>query len=219
MAIRIVEEVGPRALTASGLEAVCLLNRLDVSVGDLEDENQWHLLLVEAIRSPMGENLTSHYWHLLDELVSTKELDWDGSFGMRDVEVMRLLEEAEDWEKLEAWMVILWSSRITATLSTPGLIEVIGVVALKLVSLRPSALQRFEDLRERVSPDDMRAKIAEVCDRARAGRLSSELRYSQCVSIHPSLSLSVLMSSFFPFSQSVLIHPLVPLPFAGDDTF
>jgi len=31
-----------------------------------------------------------------------------GDLALRDVEVMRSLEGAEDWEKLEVWMAAVW---------------------------------------------------------------------------------------------------------------
>lgn len=44
------------------------------------------------------------------------------------MEVMGLLEEAEDWEKLETWAVIVWQSRWTES------IEDVGQVTRKLLS-------------------------------------------------------------------------------------
>ena len=88
-------------LTVSGLETVRLLNGLDVDADDVEEKNNWVNLLVGVLRSPMGfENLSSHYWRLLDRLASTTLVV--GNFSSRDMEVMKLLEEAEDWAKLEA---------------------------------------------------------------------------------------------------------------------
>ena len=60
---------------------------------------------------------------------------------------MRLLEEAEDWGKLEVWMVVVWLSvPVLFGTRTPKLVEDIERVALKLFSLRPSVLPRFVGL-------------------------------------------------------------------------
>jgi hypothetical protein len=53
-------------------------------------------------------NLSPHYWCLLDKLALGT--NFSGSPGLQSVEVMRSLEEAEDWEKLEVWIVVVWQS-------------------------------------------------------------------------------------------------------------
>ena len=61
-------------------------------------------LLIGAIRSLTGfESLSPHYWRLLGKLTALIK-----SSPLHDVEVMRSLEEAEDCEKLEAWMAAVW---------------------------------------------------------------------------------------------------------------
>jgi hypothetical protein len=89
-------------------ETVHLLNRLNVDVDDMVERDRWVRLLVDVICLPTGlESLSSHYWHLLGELaLDTNIVD----FRCRVLEVMRLLEKSEDWEKLEVWMMVLWSS-------------------------------------------------------------------------------------------------------------
>lgn len=60
-------------------------------------------------------------------------------FTSRDVEVMGLLEGADDREKLEVWMLIGWLWR------NDKFVEGIEQVALKLLLRRPSALLEFEE--------------------------------------------------------------------------
>jgi len=95
---------GPEALE---LETVPLLNRLKISVDDVADKRKGRRLLISTIRSTAGRitRLSSHYWQSLDKLVSDSGLS--GSLVSGNVEVVKLLEEAEDWERLEVWMVIL----------------------------------------------------------------------------------------------------------------
>ena len=107
--IRIIERTWSHELKVSGLETVRFLNRLDVDVDDLGERREWPKLLVYVIRSPMGlESLSSHYWRLLDDLVLAGVCDITPV--SRDAEVMRSLEEAGEWEKLEVWMAIVWES-------------------------------------------------------------------------------------------------------------
>ena len=181
---------------APGLEVIRSLNRLDACVGDLQYVHSWCWLLMDVIRSPVGANLSSHYWRLLGELQSKGNAFW---FGMRDVEVMRSLEEAEDWEKLEVWIAVLWASRASVEL-TPELVEVVGDATLRLILLRPSALQRFENLPKRVWADSARAGLVEVLDQARVGRLALEAQHPPYVSVHPSPSGSLFLPypSFLP---------------------
>lgn len=107
--IRIIERTWSHELRVSGLVAIRFLDRLEVDVDDVGEKREWPKLLVNVIRSPMGpQNLSSHYWRLLDKLVLARVCDVTPA--SRDTEVMRSLEEAGDWERLEVWMVIVWRS-------------------------------------------------------------------------------------------------------------
>ena len=216
VAIHAIERSGSTELTASGLEVVRLLDRLDAGVGDLDYGGAWQKLLVDVIRSPVGENLSSHYWRLLGELESTEVCLRGVSFETRDVGMMRSFEEAQDWEKLEVWMMVGWKTLHVWPELTPELLKDIKDVTLKLLLSRPPALQSFERLLAGVLPVGTGARLVEVLDKARAGRLPSELQHLPYVSIHPSLFLSVLTLPFLPSSQLVLAESLVPLPFARD---
>ena len=110
-----------------------MLNRLEVDVDDMADKDRWARLLISVIRLPVGlEILPSHYWRLLDKLVSDTVLY--ASFVPCDVEVMTSLEEAEDLPLVER--------------PTSELMDDIEQVCLKLLLQRPSALPRFEELCE-----------------------------------------------------------------------
>ena len=144
----------------SGLEVIHLLSRLEAGTDDLDHKNQWWILLVESMRSLIRDNLSSHCWGLLDELVSARApfvgaFIWVFAerFEICDVEVVKSLEEAEDREKLEVWMATVWGSLLLLTMPMPELMEVFGDVTLKLILLRPSAFRRCESLCERVFPE------------------------------------------------------------------
>ena len=164
VAICALGENGTTELDRSGLDVVRLMNRVEACVDDFLDERPWAMLLMDVIRSPVSEHLSPHHWRLLDELQSKGKVF---GFKMRDVEVMRSLEGAGDWEKLEIWIAILWFS-LTLDEATPELVEEIGEVTLRLISSQPSALHKFENLPERVGPVSVWTRLKEVLGQAQA---------------------------------------------------
>ena len=170
--IRTIEHIWRNELEASGLDTIRWLNHLGIDADDVVDRERWALVLVGVMRSPTGlESLSPHYWHLLDKLVASKHFL---HLESRDMEVMRSLKEAEDWEKLGAWMVAMWSS--LPIFESMGDIE---EVTLKLLSRRPSAFPRFEDLCKTLTCSSEycqahKNKLQQICDQVRAGQSSSE---------------------------------------------
>lgn len=110
---------------------------------------------------------------------------------------MNTLKAAEEWEKLEIRIKVLLRNE-----PAPKLMDGIGDVTLELTLSRPPALQRFEN--PCVSPERVGDKLKEVCNRARARRLPSEPQKPPYAFVHPSLFLSVLTPSGFPFIQRPL---------------
>jgi hypothetical protein len=154
----------------SGLEIFRWLNRLGIDGDDVMDKREWAELLVEAIRSPTGVgNLSFHHWRFLDKLTLEYGFDYELStdFALRGAEVTKLLEEVEDWERLEIWMTIAWQhvGWSTTTKDTER-------VTLKLLLRWPSALPRFEDIRWQTLPrcDPI---LRSVCNKARAEQSTS----------------------------------------------
>ena len=144
------------------MSTIRLLHRLNADVDDVGEAVDWVEVLVWVIRSPMGfESLSSHYWRLLGKLTSPTR--YAGLITLRDMEVMRSLEETEDWEKLEVWMAVVWRFFYW---SAPQLIDSIEQVTEKLASRQPSALQRFEDLCER-GKVLYQGTLRGICGRAR----------------------------------------------------
>jgi hypothetical protein len=172
MVVREIERNWHGELEAAGLETIRLLNGLEAGIDDVVDEDAWGSLLVSAICLPScPEGLSTHNWHVLDGLVSSK---WDDRpLPLRNVEVMRSLEEARDWEKLDVWMRVIWKSRRSPT-SAP--MEDVERVTLELLSQRPYALQRFEELYEQgLSLPLDREALRRICDEALAKRPPPEL--------------------------------------------
>ena len=167
VSIRAIERIWRGELKVLVLETVRLLNRLDVDVDDMVEKHKWGGLLAGIINSPVGsESLSSHYWRLLDQLVLFATLDM--GFEPRGA-VMRSLEEAEDWEKLETWMVVAWRSQWA------GSTEDIGRTTLELLSRWPSALPRFEDLcKMGILRRDQEVELRQICNQARTKLSPSE---------------------------------------------
>jgi len=173
VSIRTMGHIWYNELEVSGLDTVRWFNHLNIGVDDVVEEGEhWARVLVGVMRSPTGlQSLSSHYWRLLDKLVVSKHFLF---LELHDMEVMRSLEEAEDWEKLGVWMVVMWSG-----MPISGSMEGIEEVTLKLLSRQPSAFPRFEDLCKALtcsSPDCQahKDKLQQICDQVRAGQLPSE---------------------------------------------
>jgi len=173
MGVRLIERMWCSRFGASELETVRLLNRLDISVDDVENTDEWADLLVDAISSPVGlESLSIRCWNFLEALSPV----WGFPIA-RAMELARLLEEVEDWEKLEAWMAIAWQADWDE-LGKPTWLE--GLEYLKQVTLkhllrRPSALPRFEGLLEsKKRPPPLCVALRHICAQARAERLPLE---------------------------------------------
>jgi len=178
--IHIVEHIWRNETKGPGLDTVHWLNRLNINVDDMVDKYSWVKLLVEAIRSPTEPvGLTSHYWRLLDKLVVASKLGL--RLGLRNMEVMRSLEKAEDWERLGVWMVVVWSFLPYSDIPTSESMESIEEVTLKSLLRRPSALRGFEDLCEagRLSYQFAdypvcKDKLQRICDQVRVKQLPLE---------------------------------------------
>ena len=168
--IRVIEHTWVSGSWESGPETVHLLNCLDANMDNLNEYERVGLLS-RVVGSPGGLELSLHYWHLLDRSVveggtyfDLKSSDWNA---------MRALWEAEDWEKLEVWMLVMWKPLVWGY-SRPGSMEDIQRVTLDLLSLRLSALPRFENLCEeesRSSEEELNCVpwrvLRDTCKRAR----------------------------------------------------
>ena len=186
MAILAVECRWSSELEVSGFETVNLLNRLDVEMDAMESRGTWAQLLGEAICSPTGlKDLSSHYWRLLDKLVLDGH---EALFSPPNVEVVKFLEEGEDWERLEIWMSAVWTSPEPRGSPMDKPTEDIEQWTFSLLSRRPSALLRFQTLRAHWWTDDALLKL---CNQVQMEQLSLEY-----VSIRPSWHISILMRPF-----------------------
>ena len=82
-----------------------LLDRLHVDAGDLGHGSRWIILLLDTIQSPKGaQYLSNQPWELLVELT----ISWFHSSITHNPQVMASLLEAQEWDKLECWMGVVW---------------------------------------------------------------------------------------------------------------
>ena len=160
-AIQHMWPVGPKMLVFEALD------RLKVGMDDVEGhEEPWGSLLVDVVCFSTGlESVSSYYWDLLDKLAPFLALSIN--FGPRGMEVMRLLEEAEDLEKLETWVVVAWGAE-----SLELVTDDVRRVTLNLLLQRPSTLPRFEGLPKMPIPEiprarEIREELRRICNQAR----------------------------------------------------
>jgi len=174
MCISLIEHMGIHMSWVPEAETICLLNYIKVGVDDIEHEDWWAFFLVDVICSPAGfEGLSIHYWHLMDRLPPTS-----GFPIISAMELVRLLEEAEDWEKLEAWMAFTWRACCYwEQLEEPTLLEHLEhlkQVTFKHLLRRPSALPRFEAIPMKEPQADQYTALEDICTQIRAKQLPLE---------------------------------------------
>lgn len=152
-----------------------LLNCLDVSVDEIKDKKRWAALLRELVCSPEGlKDLSPNYWHLLAKLVSGGSSGW--AFASDDVKLLKSLEEAEEWEKLEIWVVIAWQTLPEPNRrygSASDLVDDVKEATCELLLRRPSALPRLEHLWKTRGTNKWAYKdtLQGVCDQAKSNQL------------------------------------------------
>ena len=174
--IDVVERISDNEPWESGPETVRLLNCLNADMDNLSEFRQADLLW-RVVVGPGGLELSSHYWRLLQRFL----VDGETTFNLEscDWDVMRALREVEDWEKLEVWMLFIW--RFLPRCGMPESIEDIRQVTLELLSQRPSALQKFENMYgeesnngEEESNSTPEQVLQDICKQARAENPPSE---------------------------------------------
>ena len=158
--IRFIEGANRRTFRRERVEEwIELLNQLHVTFEEILDKAGWSSLLVDVIRSPVGiQRLPDRYWELLVELAVWASRWWESGDPDR-LKIARSLIEAEEWDKLECWIGILWMSPKSGEIPRVWMSSVSGGITeedlenptLLLFRHRPGAAQRLEQLLERWS--------------------------------------------------------------------
>ena len=145
--------VGPQAF-------LTLLKDLHVGVGDVVEgyEICWVELLLDTIQSPEAtQHLPYHYWELLVELsiLKSRWLQLPDQYIL-SAQVMVSLEDAQEWDKLECWIGVVWINWPPENVDTTGDSRATkdgGVtgrgledVMLSLFHHQPGSIQRLQKL-------------------------------------------------------------------------
>ena len=143
--VRAIGSMEYEDLERAGLDKiVCVFDGLQLGVDDMRSGGRWSLLLKPLIRSKFGrERLPLRYWHLLEELIA-KDVGPHTRLCYPDTFAMKALEESQDWEKLEVWLRIVWTSRVEGGTYLEDVIRVI----LTLLRHRPSAISWFASMKK-----------------------------------------------------------------------
>ena len=140
--IRFIRIAGYGAFEGAGVEKLIeLLNRLCVTLEEMDRKGSWVSLLMDVIRSSEGPQRLSHwYWeHLVEFALLGRRLE----FGDDAPKIAQLLVDAQEWEKLECWIGIEWMFlNPKKELEHPTLL---------LFRHRPGAAQKLEQWMERWS--------------------------------------------------------------------
>ena len=161
---RCIESGGLVALEEMGEERfVGLLNRLHVGVEDVVVSSRltaWTTILLEIIQSPEGaRHLAIQSWELLAEL-TTSGISKSASYAP---DVTAYLLEAQEWDKLEHWMGVVWMAW------PPQPSNILEHTTALLFHRRPGAVQKLTEWMERWSKKcrrDVPEPFQQICKQA-----------------------------------------------------
>jgi len=148
--IHAITLIGYQEFEQVGMEGfVGLLNDLQVCVEDAGGNGELTNLLLDTIQSSEGvQHLSTSYWELLVELVVFWSWALEGNtytFTYHS-STMASLEEAEEWDKLECWMGVVWILWPPEEGKTTE--EELGHTTLSLFHQQPGTIQKLEQWME-----------------------------------------------------------------------
>jgi len=110
LVIKFIELIGCKGLEVLGVEGFTgFLDHLHVTAENADSSYKLVKLLLDTLQSPEGVQCLSHrYWELLVELiVDPHRLSLDTT-PIYDSRIMTCLIDAQEWDKLECWMALVW---------------------------------------------------------------------------------------------------------------
>jgi len=149
LVIRSIEVICYKGFEGVGVKRfIELLDHLHVTVKDMYEGPEWMKLLLDTLQSSEGVQHLSHwYWELLVELTVLHSL-WLSHDTAYNPEITTFLTEAQEWNRLECWMGIVW---IMWRTGVDGITEEeLHHQTLLLFRQRPGATQKFEQWMERL---------------------------------------------------------------------
>jgi len=134
--------IGYQEFKQVGFEGfVELLDDLQVHVEVTDVEGKWPRFLLDIIQSSEGiQNLSPLYWELLVRFAVSQS--WVLEDSTYSPHTMISLKEAEEWDKLECWMGVVWMSWPPKGGKTTE--EDLGPMTLSLFHQQPGAVQKLE---------------------------------------------------------------------------
>ena len=143
LAIQVIEAIDNQRFKEVRMEGlVGLLNHLNISSDCVGGEYKWVSLLLDTIQSPEGaQHLSLQSWQFMVEY-TTRE-SWKLEDGFYKPHISPLLEKAQEWDKLECWMGIVWMAWPPGA-NDLAKTEELGHVMKSLFQQRPNAAQKLE---------------------------------------------------------------------------
>ena len=160
--IRSIDVIGYNGFEDAGVEKLVeLLDHLHVAAEDVDRPGRWASLLLDVIRSPGGTQRLSHwYWEVLVKFAVSEY--WWLEFGDTDArKIAKSLIDAQEWDKLECWIGIVWMYSESAGIKEEDLEHSM----LLLFRQRPGAAQKLEQRLERWSQQHSSMRIPESFQR------------------------------------------------------
>jgi len=171
-----VETIGYNGFKEVEVEAfVALLNSLDVAVKDVGQQIQWPLLLLGITQfSEAAQHLSHHYWVLLVELTILYSF-WLEPHPTYNPQVMTSLKDAQDWDKLECWMGVVWM--IWPPKDDEPMEKELECGMLLLFQQQPGAIKKLQQWMEQWSNEwglDVPKSFAQICEEACLRRVQQD---------------------------------------------
>ena len=166
LVIRSIAFIGYKGFEEVGVgRFVDLLSHLQIDVKDMDNRVGWMLVLLDTIKSPEGaRDLSILTWELSAELATTTPF-WSPRLRERiptyTPQVMALLLETREWNKLECWIGVVW---MVWRPETDAAMEDIEHAMISLFRQRPGAVQKLTQWMERWS-EFPRNKVPEAFQR------------------------------------------------------
>ena len=161
-----IEFIGFKRFEEVGAEGfVELLNGLSIGVADVKHGSTWTSILLETIQSPEGVgNLAVPSWELMVELTTANS--WILEDTTYSPYVTASLLKAEEWDKLECWMGVVW-------MVWPPMAGIVGedlkCAMASLFHQRPHAVRNLTQWMERWSKEceeDVPEAFPRMCEQA-----------------------------------------------------
>ena len=146
---------------------VGLLNHLRIGIEDMDWPYDWTSILGETIQSTEGaRQLDILIWELLTEVATSNSRTLAERIAY-DSHVIEILLDAQEWEKLECWLGVVWMTWLPETYN---MTEDLQDATKLLFRQKPDAVRKLTQWMERWSQDRNEAipeTFQQICEQAR----------------------------------------------------